>query len=78
MAEILNLQMENAGTPIQEAAAIFEKIKDCRTVRICHTKCIKDKSGTVGNDNTHQDRDNFEHALSPDIKDDDDCKGDQC
>jgi len=25
MAEILNLQMENAGTPIQEAAAIFEK-----------------------------------------------------
>ena len=25
MAEILNLQIENAGTPTQEAAAIFEK-----------------------------------------------------
>ena len=45
-----------------------------------HSSCaqrVKDERGAVGNNDTHENRDDFKHSLAPDIENDNGCECDQ-
>ena len=48
------------------------KIQDGGTVRVCDADGVHQQRGSIGNDDSHQNGDDLEHSLSPDIEDDDD------
>ena len=45
MADRLNLQRENAGTPTQEAFAMIGKRKNGGAVCVCHAHGVEDQCG---------------------------------
>ena len=55
----------------------FSEIQDGAAVGVRHAGRIEDQGENIGNHDTHQDGDDLEHALAPDIEDDDDREGNQ-
>ena len=47
------------------------EVDDCASVRIGHACSMHQKGCSIGEHDTHQDRDDAEHALAPDIENDD-------
>ena len=56
----------------------LREIQDSGAICICHTCKVHDQRYNIRDHNTHQDRDDLEHTLAPDIEDNDDAKSDQC
>ena len=54
------------------------KIKNRRSIRISQTNCIHDHSHCIRDHNSHEDRDDLEHAFTPDIEYDNHGQGYKC
>ena len=74
----LNLQRKNFGTPTIGADATPAKLRIALPSAFGHSACIHDQGSDVRNNDTHQNRDNTEHSNTPDIKEDNGDKCDQC
>ena len=55
----------------------LREIQDRTSVRVCHSHHLEDCCRCIGDHNAHQNRNNLEHSLAPDIKNDDSSQRDQ-
>ena len=78
MAVMSNLQSWKGGSPTQAADATAGEIQDGAAVRIGHSEEMHHHDcHSIGDHNAHEDRNDLEHAFSPDVEDDDCAKSDQ-
>lgn len=77
MAVMSNLQSWKGGSPTQAADATAEKSRMALPSGLVHSEEVHHQSYCIGDHNAHEDRNDLEHAFSPDVENDDCSKSNQ-